>query len=69
MSQRRPGIVTNFLIRAIVGMVLIFFVNEFLAYRGIDVKVGLNVISFIISGMLGVPGVALLYGIIFYQVL
>lgn len=69
MSQRRPGIVTNFLIRAIVGMVLIFFVNEFLAYRGIDVKVGLNVISFIISGILGVPGVALLYGIIFYQVL
>ena len=37
------------------------------AYRNIPVSVGLNVLSFFVSGCLGIPGVAMLYGIMFYQ--
>lgn len=69
MSERRPGIFVNFMIRALVGMVLIFFVNEFLASKGMDVSVGLNPVTFLTSGTLGIPGVAMLYGIVFYQIL
>lgn len=66
MRERRPGIIINFLVRALTGMALIFFVNEFLSARGLDVSVGLNAISFLISGTLGLPGIALLYGIVLY---
>ncbi|MDO4313049.1 MAG: pro-sigmaK processing inhibitor BofA family protein [Eubacteriales bacterium] len=69
MSERRPGILINFLIRALVGMAIIFFVNEFLASKGMDVSVGMNIVTFLTSGTLGIPGVAMLYGIVFYQIL
>lgn len=69
MSENRPGIVLNFLIRAVVGMATIFCVNEILSYMGIDVSVGMNAVTFLTSGTLGIPGVALLYGIIFYRIL
>lgn len=69
MSKKRTGLVLNFMIRAIIGMGVIFFVNEYLSYRHISVSVGLNGISFLTSGFLGIPGVALLYGILFYQIL
>ena len=66
MSERRPGFIVNFLVRALVGMALIFFINEFLTTKGIDVGVGLNLINFGVTGIFGVPGVALLYGIGLY---
>ena len=69
MSERRPGFFVNFFVRALVGMTLIFFVNEFLASKGIEASVGLNVVSFMVSGTLGIPGVGLLYGIIFYHIM
>lgn len=69
MENQRPQIVVNFFVRAILGMALIFFVNEFLDMQGVAVKVGLNPITFLTSGILGIPGVALLYGITFFQIL
>ena len=54
----------NFIIRAILGLGLIFFTNQFLEYKEISMEVGINVVSFLTSGFLGVPGVALLYGIV-----
>lgn len=69
VAENRPGIIVNFLIRAIVGMCMIFFVNEFLSSRGINIMVGMNPLSFLTSGTLGIPGVALLYGISFCQIL
>ena len=69
MQEGRPGIIVNFLIRALVGMALVFFVNEFIYSRGIEVGVGMNAVTFLTSGTLGIPGVALLYGIVFYQIL
>ena len=59
----------KFFVRAILGMLLIFCVNQCLTYNGIALSVGLNVISFLTSGVLGIPGVALLYGILAFQIL
>lgn len=67
MSEHRPGFVVNFLIRALVGMAIIFFVNEFLSSKGINLHVGMNGVSFLTAGAFGIPGVALLYGVVVYQ--
>ena len=59
----KKQIFVNFLIRVILGMGLIFLANQFFLQKGIDVKVGFNAISVLVSGTLGLPGVAMLYGI------
>ena len=59
----------NFIVRAILGMGIIFFANEFLTQKEIAVEVGFNAISFLVSGCLGLPGVALLYGIVTLPIL
>lgn len=66
MSENRTSFIVSFLIRGIIGMALIFFVNGFLDAGGIAVQIGLNPVTFTASGILGTPGVALLYGIAFY---
>ena len=66
MPEQRSHRVINFFIRAIVGFAIIFFVNEYLAGKGIGLHVGMNPLTFVASGTLGVPGVALLYGISFF---
>lgn len=67
MPNRRSGFVINFIVRAILGLGIIFFTNEYLAYREISLAVGMNGISFLTSGFFGLPGVCLLYGILIYQ--
>lgn len=67
MPERKSHIVVNFLIRAVLGCAMIFFVNEFLEFENVTLQVGLNPLTFLTSGFLGTPGVALLYGITFYQ--
>ena len=67
MPEHRSSYIVQFLIRAVVGMALIFFINQFLADKGIALQVGLNPFTFAASGVFGTPGVALLYGIAFYR--
>lgn len=57
----------NFFVRVILGIAMIFFVNEFLEFENISVRVGMNPLTLLTSGVLGTPGVALLYGIAFYR--
>lgn len=59
----------KFIVRAILGMILIYGINQYLTYKGISLSVGLNAISFLTAGTLGFPGVALLYGVMAYQFL
>ena len=59
----------HFLTRAVLGMISIYFCNEFLKMQSISASVGLNPISFLTVGTLGISGFALLYGIILYQLL
>lgn len=67
MQERQSPIVVNFLIRAVLGLAMIFFVNQFLEFEHISGQIGLNPVTFLASGALGTPGVLLLYGISFYR--
>lgn len=67
MSKRGSELFLNFFVRVIVGITLIFFVNQFLIEKNIESNVGINPVTMVTSGTLGVPGVALLYGISFYH--
>lgn len=69
MGNKITGIVINFFIRAVVGMALIFFINAYILPSDSSINVGLNAVSFLTSGTLGIPGVCLLYGIMCYQIL
>lgn len=60
------NVLVNFLVRMMVGLSLIFFVNQFLETKSIEENVGINPITAITAGTLGVPGVCMLYGIVFY---
>ena len=61
------NMVVNFVIRAILGMGLIYFITQYLLPGDNALNVGLNAVSFLTTGSLGIPGVCLLYGILFYQ--
>ena len=69
MAEKGVRIIVNFFVRVVVGIALVFFVNEFMPLQGVPVQVGINPITVLTSGILGVPGVALLYGISFYGIL
>ena len=68
MKKWGTKIAVNFLVRGIVSFAIIFFVNGFLDGQGISACVGMNPVTFLTSGILGFPGVAMLYGITFYQI-
>ncbi len=61
--RSRTQILMNFILRAVLGLLLIYFVNAFLDGRGIPIHVGLGVVSLLVSGALGAPGVLMMYGI------
>ena len=69
MKNKAVSAVINFFIRAVVGMALIFFINQYVLPYDSSINVGLNAVSFLTSGSLGIPGVGLLYGIMWYQIL
>ena len=53
--------ISRFLVRMIIGMACIFFLNQVFDNAGVELKVGCNVISVTTTGVLGVPGVLLLW--------
>ena len=59
----------NFVLRAVMGTVGIYCVNYLLAARHISVAVGINPLTILTSGILGFPGIAVLYGIHFFKML
>ena len=69
MAEKGVRIIVNFFVRVVVGIALVFFINEFMSLQEVPVQVGINPITVLTSGILGVPGVALLYGISFYGIL
>ena len=66
-NDRNSNLVVNFILRICIGMGIIFFINQFLSSQGSSVLVGYNALSALTVGVLGIPGIALLYGIMFYQ--
>ena len=61
--------IINFILRAVMGTIGIYFVNSFLVARQISVAVGINPMTVLTSGILGFPGLVVLYGINFFKVL
>lgn len=59
----------KFIMRAILGFGMVYMVNQVLEWNGISIAVGLNLCTLLVSGSLGIPGVGLLYGVLFYQLL
>ena len=67
--EQKGQFLVNFIIRAILGLGLIFLTNQFLQQQEIALEVGFNPVSFLVSGFLGLPGVAMLYGIVSIPIL
>ena len=69
MLKKRAHFLLNFMVRAVVCLILAYFLNSFLAARGMEVHVGMNAISVLTCGSLGIFGLAGLYGVLFLQLL
>ena len=67
--KTNSAIVLNFLLRSITGTLVIFGVNQILEFYDFSVAVGVNPITVLTSGILGFPGVILLFGIKIYSLL
>lgn len=63
LFRTKARFVLNFLVRAVLGVMLILFANNFLQKLGISLEIGVNAVTFLTAGSLGFPGVALLYAI------
>lgn len=61
--RKKMEFLLNFMLRAVTGMIAVFLINEALAAQNVSVLVGINPWTALTSGILGIPGVALLYGI------
>jgi inhibitor of the pro-sigma K processing machinery len=60
---KRAQWLVNFVLRAVMGTVGIYFLNYLLAMQNISLAVGINPVTVLTSGILGFPGIAVLYGI------
>lgn len=59
----------DFFARGICGTIAMYFINMLLTGMGISLGVGINLFTVLTSGILGLPGLALLYGIGVYRFL
>jgi inhibitor of the pro-sigma K processing machinery len=66
LVRKRPDRIINFGLRACIGTAGIYLLDLILRFRGVDINVGVNGISVLTNGLLGLPGFLLLYGLAFY---
>ena len=67
--RKRKEWIINFIFRSVIGTVSIFFLNGFLVSQGISIAIGINPITVLKSGILGFPGLFMLYGINLYKLM
>lgn len=67
--RRKAEIVLNFAVRAILGTMAIYVINLMLEGAGLSVAAGIGPLSVLTVGSLGTGGLALIYGILFYNML
>lgn len=67
--RKKKEWIINFILRSVIGTVSIFFINGFLISQGISIAIGINPITVLTSGILGFPGLIMLYGINLYTFL
>ncbi len=59
----------NIVMRSILGTIALYFINIMLASAGISLPIGINALTILTSGILGIPGLVALYGIGIYRML
>jgi len=64
--RRRPDLIVNFVLRACVGTAGIYLLDSVLGLGGYQISVGVNAVTILSNGLLGLPGFILLYGLAFY---
>ena len=69
VMKRKMEWLLNIFMRSILGTIAIYFINNGLSSMGIELGVGINPLTVLTSGILGLPGLAAIYGIGFYRFL
>lgn len=59
----------NFIYRMVFGIICIYFLNRLVKLAGLELQVGLNGWTAAAAGVLGLPGVVLLFAVLFIGVL
>ncbi len=67
IGRKRPDYTINFFLRIALCFVSIYFINHVLLDKGISVCVAMNIVTFLVCGFLGFPGLFLLYGLSFWH--
>jgi inhibitor of the pro-sigma K processing machinery len=67
LFRKNLELILNFVLRGVLGMLLIYFGNSFLGSVQPEMLLGYNLLTFCASGVLGVPGIFMMYGISFYM--
>ncbi|EOT22542.1 hypothetical protein C805_03391 [Eubacterium sp. 14-2] len=67
--KQKAGMISTFVLRAFAGALGICVVNEILKSQGIAVAPGINPVTVLTVGTLGISGFALIYGLFFYRLL
>jgi len=57
----------NVVMRSVLGAIAIYFINMGLGSMGVFPGIGINAVTVLTSGILGFPGLFLLFGIYFYK--
>ena len=55
MKNKAGAVILNFFLRAVMGICLIYFINQYVLPDQDSWKVGINGLSFLTSGSLGIP--------------
>lgn len=69
VMRKRVEWLLNIFMRGILGMVGMYFINSALAAAGISLGVGINAVTVLTSGILGLPGLVALYSLGIYKLL
>ena len=69
IRKKNSEIYLNFAMRIFVGVVAIYLLNSILQAFHINLEVGVNGVSSLVLGALGLPGFLILYGVSFYFML
>lgn len=67
--KKRAEWLLTFLFRAVTGTVMIYFINLLITSNDMGFEIGINPVTVLTTGILGFPGLILLYGINLTQVL
>ncbi|MFI3212916.1 MAG: pro-sigmaK processing inhibitor BofA family protein [Eubacteriales bacterium] len=68
-ARKKSEIIINFVLRSVFGVIFIYFINEILLFQGFLYEIEINIVTILTSGILGFPGILLLYGIKIYSLL